>query len=61
MDRAPAMLCMVNGEERDPYRAYLNLHPIDEASYQELCAAHDGACEFVVAAMWNPEWTDADE
>jgi hypothetical protein len=51
LDRRPAMLCMINGFEADPYTAYLHLHPCSSDEYERLCRRHDGACERVVSAM----------
>lgn len=42
MDRAPTLRCIVNGEERSPYEAWTNLHPIDEAAYRRLCREREG-------------------
>ena len=38
MARPPVLRCVVNGEERDLAATWTWLHPIDELSYEALCA-----------------------
>jgi hypothetical protein len=42
MDRAPALRCMVDGEEADPWSTWTRLHPIEEAEYRRLVREREG-------------------
>lgn len=37
MDRAPALLCIVDGREACPYEQWTNLHPVQREEYERLC------------------------
>jgi hypothetical protein len=58
MDRAPAMLCLKNGEERSPYDVHTYLHPCSREEYEALCRVHEGRCERVVEAMMENSLAD---
>ena len=37
LDRAPALRCMIDGEEADPWTSWTRLHPVTEHEYRRLC------------------------
>ena len=42
LDRAPALLCMVDGKEACPYEMWTRLHPIEESEYRRLVRERKG-------------------